>query len=280
MEPSRAPAVFTRMIDTIRYLGLLGDEDIELDTAALALSALDHDGIDLAPYVALLSSIGAKLAVLGAGANEGAEQAGVLAEILHDDFGFSGDRESYDAPLNADMVRVLDRRRGLPVSLSIIYVAAARRLGWSADALNTPMHVLVGIGSGDARILIDPFNDGAQVMPEQLLALLSQAPGPGSFPTEAHVGPMTNRETLVRLLLNQATRAEQAGDPGRALTVYERMTIVAPSHGQGWWDLARLQLVAGAVDPARASLSAMLEVTRDPERRRQITDTLHRLSAG
>ncbi|WP_269748664.1 tetratricopeptide repeat protein [Sphingobium chungbukense] len=84
--------------------------------------------------------------------------------------------------------------------------------------------------------------------------------------------------TLVRLLINQATRAEQAGDTARACALYERMTVVAPEHGAAWWTLARLQLVEGQVDAARASLSAMLEITRDPERRGQIHATLNRLA--
>jgi hypothetical protein len=60
--------------------------------------------------------------------------------------------------------------------------------------------------------------------------------------------------------------------------VYARMTVIAPDHGQNWWDLARLQLVERDVDAARASLSAMLEITRDPERRAPITAALDKLS--
>jgi regulator of sirC expression with transglutaminase-like and TPR domain len=198
--------------------------------------------------------------------------------VIHEEFGFAGDRETYGAPLNADMVRVFDRRRGLPVSLSILYVAAARRLGWSADALNTPSHVLVGLGPDTSRILIDPFNGGTQVMPAQVAAIVAQALGPGIWPTRAHLSPMSNRAILVRLLLNQATRAELAGDHARALVMYERMTVIAPSDGQGWWNLARLQLVEGAEDPARASLIAMLEVTRDPGMRGHIMDALNHLN--
>lgn len=267
------------MNDSIVYIGLFSDDEIELDTAALALSALDHVGTDLSSYVMLLSAIGKRLAELGEGASDGVAQADILATIFHREFGFSGDRESYDAPLNADMIRVLDRRVGLPVSLSILYVAAARRLGWQAYALNTPSHVLVAVGPDTSRILIDPFNAGAQVMPEQVAALVTQALGPGAWASGAHLAPMSNRATLVRLISNQAMRAEQAGDTGRALTLYERMTVIAPSHSQGWWDLARVQLIHGAVNAARSSLSAMLEITRDPERRRQITDTLDRLTA-
>lgn len=256
----------------IGHLGLLDDEDIELDVAALELSALDHDGVDLDPYAAILKSIAERLAVVGRGADTGRRQGGALAQVIGGEYGFTGDRATYDAPLNADMIRVIDRRKGLPVSLSILYVAAARRVGWTADALNTPGHVLVRVGPAEAAVLIDPFNGGSVIRPDQLVALLARQPG------DEHLAAMANRMVLVRLLLNQASRAEQAGDAARALTVHERMVAIAPSHAQGWWELARLQLSSGSVEAARASLSAMLEVTRDPDHRVHIAAALDAIS--
>lgn len=266
------------MTDSIVHLGLLDDEEIELDLAALELSALDHDGIDLAPYVARLEDIEDELHEAAGDAASGAEQAAVLAQILAERHGFTGDKATYDAPLNADMIRVLDRRQGLPVSLSILYVAMARRLGWSADALNTPGHVLVRVGPPDAPVVIDPFHDGMVITPAALLNLLRRSLGEEGMSDQIHVAPMTNRLVLVRLLLNQASRAEQAGDSSRALAIYERMVAVAPSNGQGWWDLARLQLAAGRIEDARISLSAMLEITRDSDSRAHISAALEALS--
>jgi regulator of sirC expression with transglutaminase-like and TPR domain len=266
------------MNDSISFLGLLEDEEIELDTAALALSALDHEGVPPDPYIDILKAITASLARQSGPTDTGEQQGAILARVIGGEFGFEGDRTSYDAPLNADMMRVIDRRRGLPVALSILYVAAARRLGWLADALNTPAHVLVSVGPLDNRIVIDPFNGGTRVMPDQIIALLQQALGPGAWTAAEHLAPMSNRMALVRLLLNQAKRAERAGDVARAAILYGRMTIIAPDNGQGWWDLARLQLSNGEVDEARYSLGAMLEVTRDPDRRRHITDTLEKFA--
>lgn len=275
----------TSLAETIGYIGLLEDEDIELDSAALALSSLDHEGRDIEPYLDQLRHISEAVEAaceqrLDEDLASGEAQGALLAEVIGETLGFAGDRDSYDAPLNADMIRVLDRRRGLPVSLSILYVAAARRMGWRSDALNTPSHVLVSIGPEGAPALIDPFNGGRLVTPEQLLALLEQVSGAGGWPSEVHVAPMSNRMTLVRLLLNQASRAEQAGDTIRAKALYERMTVMAPDHDAGWWELARLQLVHREVDAARASLGAMLEVTRDTERRAHIHAALAQLTTG
>ena len=265
------------MIMDITALGLMDEEDIELDLAALTLSALDHTGTDLKPYIDLLSQIGTAVAEAGKGAQTGEAQSEALAHVFAETFGFAGDAETYDAPLNADLIRVLDRRRGLPVSLSLLYVAAARRIGWTAQALNTPGHVLVSVGDLPAT-LIDPFNGGKAITHQQLVGLLAHALGPASGVQPHHVAPMSNRAVLVRLLLNQASRAEQEGDTARATTLYHRMTIVAPENGHGWWELARLQLVARDVDAARRSLSAMLEITRDPERREHVSAALEAIA--
>ena len=221
------------MLLEIDQIGLLDDEEIELDIAALALSELDHAGLDLEPYLDLLDEIEGRLAEAGGSDPSVEQQAKALSQVIHSEFGFIGDADSYDAPLNADFIRVLDRRRGLPVSLSILYCAAARRLGWSAYALNMPGHVLARIGD-EPFVVIDPFNGGISVDERQLVALVRQFLGPGARFSTEYLAPVPNRSTLLRLLMNQASRAEQGGDPVRALAMYDRMTRIAPGNPDGW----------------------------------------------
>ena len=266
------------MNDGIRYIALIDDDDILLDAAALQLAALDHPDADLDAYGAALGAIAGRLAEVGGAALSSRARATALARVIAEEEEFAGDRETYDDPANADMIRVIDRRRGLPVSLSILYVAIARRLGWSAYALNTPGHVLVRVGDASDPMLIDPFNGGVPVEPRQLAAFLSQALGADGATTAEHLAPMPNRTVLVRLLLNEATRAEQRGDAERALSLYERMTIVAPGNGHAWWERARLELVLDDVTAARSSLSAMLEMTRDAATRTHIAAALDSLA--
>ena len=267
-------------MDDIATLGLLDDKAITLDTAALRIAAADHPGVDLDPYVHILGAVAERAMELGGDATTAPERAAVLAEAIGGDFGFRGDRERYDDPDNADMVRVLERRLGLPVSLSILYVAAARRLGWPADVLGTPGHVLARIGTELEPVLIDPFDRGAVVGPDRLQALLAGVLGPGAAPHPDHLAPMTNRATLVRLLMNQATRAEANGLTARARTVFERITAIAPANAHGWWDRARLELAGGDVPAARQSLSAMLEVSREPALRAHVCAALDALAGA
>jgi regulator of sirC expression with transglutaminase-like and TPR domain len=266
------------MIKEIAHLGLIDEDEIVLDIAALQLAALDHPDSAIDEPTEILQEIAERLEARGRAAATPLQRADALSEILSGEFRFDGDRDTYDDPANADLIDVIGRRRGLPVSLSILYVAAARRLGWEADALNTPGHVLVRIGTSADSVLVDPFAGGSLVDPAQLAGLLAYAVGQGNAATAEHLAPMSNRSVLVRLLMNQATRAESGGDGARALTLYERMTTIAPANTHSWWERARLELVEGKVAEARASLSALLEMTRDPALRTHVTATLDALS--
>jgi regulator of sirC expression with transglutaminase-like and TPR domain len=265
------------MLDPIAHLGLVEETEIELDKAALEIAALDHPEADLSPYLELLEQMEDRLRARAAPVQGLEEQAQTLAVVLAGEYNLKGDRSTYEDPANADLMRVLDRRRGLPVALSILYVALARRLGWAAHALNTPGHVLVGVGRRQ-MLLIDPFSRGAFVSRGQLTALLLTAKGRVDALKPEHLTPMGSRAVLVRLMMNQAARAEQTGQFTRALTVFERITTVAPAYTLGWWERARLERALGEVAAARRSLSSMLETTRDAEMRSQVMVALDALA--
>lgn len=266
------------MHEAIQLLGLLEDEAIMLDEAALTLAALDHPGIDLAPYGERLAMMAARLHARGRGLTGARDRAELLADVIADDHGFHGDAERYGDPANADMICVLDRGQGLPVALSILYVALARRIGWEAQALNTPGHVLIRVGSEPATVVQDPFDGGAILDETGIARLLTRVLGSHARPEPEHFAPLSNRSALVRLLTNQATRARRDGDLERALTLYERMTGFAPSYTGLWWERARIEQLLGRGRLARMSLSAMLETTRDPTLRARIRAALDALA--
>lgn len=253
----------------ISSIGLIDDDDILLDIAALALSQQDHSKIDLQPYLEILREIEERVCEEGRDAVLPGERAAMLSRVLHDELGFSGDGEYYDAPINADFIRVLDRRRGLPISLAILYVAMARRAGWYAYVLNVPGHVLVQIGKANP-VIIDPFHGGVPVSQADLAHICQSYLGDAGDSAVWQVTPMTNREVLSRLLVNQAIRAEQKGNLKRALKVYQRITKVAPHNLDAWRQLMRLHLGFDDVKSARDCLSAMFEITSDKDSREQI----------
>lgn len=268
------------MIEEIAHLGLLDDDEIDLVPAALELAALDHLALDIDPAFDLLDEMASALEVYAGEADDPRYRAEALCELVAGEYGFDGDRLSYDDPANADMIAVMERRRGLPVSLSILYADLARRQDWTCQVLGTPGHVLVRMGDRLEDLLLDPFNGGAVIDEAGVGRMLSGLAGRPVVPRPEHFTPMSNREVLVRLLQNPASRAEAAGDQVRAMVLYERMTVVAPGNAQGWWNHARLSLAAGSVSDARDSLEAMLEVTRDPTQRRRIVSMIANLQQG
>lgn len=266
------------MHDDLIHLGLIDDADVVLDEAALALALPDHPLASREAFQDVFQAIADRLEAAGSEGLDARSQAELLAIVIGDEFGFVGDSATYDDPANTDMIQVIERRRGLPVSLSILYVAAARRLGWTANILDVPGHVLVLVGEEAVPVMIDPFRGGEPVDRDQLVALL-QAMDPGRIAATNHIATMPNRAILLRLLMNAATRAEAAGDGRRALVLYHRMTLVAPDSGHAWWERARLELTGGDVGGARGSLSAMLEITREPELRAKVSGILASLHA-
>lgn len=255
-------------------IGLLDDGDIDLVEAGIALARADRPEADPARLRRLVSGWAIALQKDQAPVSGGG-RARRLAGLIAADAGISGATEDYENPLNADLIAVAERGRGLPVALSMLYVALARRVGWRADALNLPGHVIVEVGGGVESALIDPFDHGQGISRDRAYEIARRA---GGEPVGPRFEPMSNRQLLVRLVSNQASRARTAGDTQRALKLYERMTLVAPQLSSLWWERARLEQLMGFNMAARASLTAMQETTHDPAVARRIQAALAALA--
>lgn len=250
------------MADPAEYLRRIGEADeqpIDIATAALMLAALDHAGRPLAPYHAHLDEIAAAARAEARLATTVEEGAHALAGLLAGRFGYDGDRLSYDDAQNADMIAVIDRRRGLPVALGILYLHAARAAGFQAAGLNTPGHFLLRIGLRCGEALIDPFNGGAALERE----ILGAPPAMGAPASEdiRPAGLVGDIEVLLRLQNNLKLRALQRGERVRALEIAKRMVLIAPRRPETWMDLARLHEAVGALGAARNAFEACLALS-------------------
>ena len=242
----------------LNEIGLLDDADIDLVEAGIALASAGVPDADPGPLRRLLNGWAMALHNDPAPVS-GQARARRLSGLIAGDAGITGATEDYENPLNADLLAVARRQRGLPVALSILYVALARRVGWQADALNLPGHVVVEVAGGLAPALLDPFDHGICITRARALDIARHAGGTVQAGFEA----MSNRQILVRLVTNQASRARAAGEVRHALTLHERMCIIAPGLPSLWWERARLEQLLGLNTAARASLAAMLETTHD-----------------
>ena len=272
-----ASDVALRTSDLAR-LGLVDDDAIDLADAALVLAAADHPHAALDTARARLTGMALRLQRESAGLTTAPARARALTELIAHAEEMTGDTGDYENPRNADLLELLDRKLGLPVTLSILYVALARRVGWAADPIGLPGHVLVRIGHDPVAQIVDPFDGGRLLGRTGLTAVMTRVLGGAATLEADHLTALSNRATLIRLVSNQATRARRSGDVARALTLHERMTLIAPGFTGLWWERARLEQLTGAVTAARASLGAMLETTRDVITRGRIHAALEALA--
>jgi len=244
----------------LRQLGQAGSGPHDVATAALMLSALDHAGRPLAPYRKHLAEIAEHAKSEARLALHIEDGARALSALLVGRYGYDGDRLNYDDPQNADFMAVIDRRRGLPVALGVLYIHAARAAGLEAVGLNTPGHFLLRLSLRGREALIDPFNGGAALDRERLGA----PPGMGApVPDDPRLAePVGDIEVLLRLENNLKLRALQAGERGRALEIAKRMVLIAPRLPELWIDLARLNEAAGALGAAKTAYEACLTLAK------------------
>jgi regulator of sirC expression with transglutaminase-like and TPR domain len=250
------------LLKQLAAAGELGDDELPLAETALILAALDHKAIDLAPYRAHLAKLAedarAGFTALRRGMTEVEALARTLADTIAVRHGYAGDSTTFDDPQNADLIRVIDRRRGLPVSLGILYIETARRLGVSAKGLNTPGHFLLALGDEERAKVIDPFNAGVVLNREEL------RPVPPTMQGEvAEYGPVSARDVLLRLLNNIRTRALAGKDMIRTLTIMERMVLVAPRRPDLWLDLANANREVGKLNGAIRAAESCLRLAGD-----------------
>jgi regulator of sirC expression with transglutaminase-like and TPR domain len=244
--------------DFLRALGEAGDGPHDIATAALMLSALDHSARPMESYEKHLAEI-AEAARGEARLAHNAEQgARALSALMVGRYGYDGDRMSYDDPQNADMMAVIDRRRGLPVALGILYLHAARAAGFEACGLNFPGHFLLRISLRGHEALIDPFNGGAALDRERLGA--PPAMGTASPEDPRLSESVSDVEVLLRLQNNLKIRALNNGERMRALEVAKRMVLLAPARSELWIELARLNESSGALGAAQRAYEACLSL--------------------
>jgi regulator of sirC expression with transglutaminase-like and TPR domain len=215
-------------IATLTEQGSRDDANLDLAECALLFASLDQPDADLAPFHDHLEALARDVGAANGTGNSIAGQAEALSDILANRHNYAGDTLTYDDPQNADLMRVIERRKGLPVTLAILYIHAARMQGWSATGINFPGHFLIRLEGGDGRMILDPFNGGIERDVSDLRALLKQMTGIEAELEPGHYAPIGNRQTLIRLLNNIKLRAVAAKENSRVADIVDRMLMIAP----------------------------------------------------
>ena len=250
-------------------LGQAGDGPHDLATAALMLAALDHPDGKLARFRSHLSELAEKVRAEADFARDGESAASALSSVLAGHYGYEGERGDYDDPGNADLMAVIDRKRGLPVTLGILYIHAARASRMEAQGLFAPGHFLMRVAVKGSEAIIDPFNGGAVLDRERIntpgFGAPLLLPEPGSTDQPDPFTPVSDIDVLLRLQNNIKNRALKDRNTARAIEILGRMTMIAPRRSIVWLELGRLQESAGALSYARGAYETCLMLPRSSD---------------
>jgi regulator of sirC expression with transglutaminase-like and TPR domain len=210
-----------------------GPEPWPLAEAALLLAVDEYPGMDPAPYLeqltGLATRVGARVRATRSLA-EGGDAAVALDALLHvllAEEGYAGNPEEYYDPRNSCLNEVIDRRRGIPITLSVVAIAVARRAGLPLAGVGFPAHFLVRWGEGEEKIFIDLFHGGARPSREELQVWWARATG-GSAWDEKALQPASDRQILLRVLNNLKMIYARTRQFDRTLRVIEKMLLLDP----------------------------------------------------
>jgi regulator of sirC expression with transglutaminase-like and TPR domain len=240
-----------------RLAPLLERDPIPLDEAALAIAAEEYPALAPAGYLARLDALAARVADRAGTPLRAAAALRALRDVLHGEAGLRGNAEAYYDPRNSYLSDVLDRGLGIPITLSLVYMEVARRVGLALEGVALPGHFVARLAPpAGPPVYVDAFS-GELLSEEECLARHRErtgasTPGPGALP------PATARQVLARLLGNLRRIHGERRDDVRLYTVLDQLLLVTPEQLDALRDRGLCAARLGAAGPARRDLEAYL----------------------
>lgn len=264
-------------MDTFAALAHCADEDIDLARAALAIARDEYPELDDAYWLARLDELADYVRLR---AVDGPKLLSALNRQLFRVAGFRGNSRNYYDPRNSYLNDVVERRLGIPISLCLLYMEVAQRVGIKLAPVGFPSHFLVALDAPEGCIYIDPFNAGRQLTAANLRQQLTAMAGADAA-TEAlsrATAPVSRREMVARMLRNLKGVHVQAGDWHRAVRVTDHLVALCPEQPTERRDRGRLydELDAhrAACEDYRAYLDAIPDADDAPAVRARLSSLL------
>ena len=263
----------------LHELGAAGGNVLPIAEAALALAAFERPRVGFKRYRDHLRLLARDVGRHPGAVGDLAARTRALNEIILLKYGYSGDELSYDDLQNANLMRVIDRRKGLPVALGILDIHSARAPGWDLAGLAFPSHFLVRLADAAGRVIVDPFHGGQICGAAELRELLKAAAGQDSELSPEHYMEVSDRDVLLRLQNNLKARLLQAQDHERTLKIIETMLMLAPDLAELWREAGMLHRHLGNLRAAGAALEQYVVRAPDGAARHQAAVILQQLRA-
>lgn len=246
--------------ETLTRLAERGDRALDLMEGALAFAAFDAPTDRMASYRTHLDRMIQEVADSARDAEDAESRLAALCHVLFGLHGYAGDADTYDDLQNANLIRVIDRRKGLPVALGILMIHLARAQGWDMCGLDFPGHFLLRLDGPGERVILDPFNAGAPVDAPTLRSLLKATSGADAELAPRHYEPVPDRDILLRLQNNIKLRLIQARRVEEALSIVEHMLLLAPENPGLWRESGLMNAHIGNVRTALAALETYIDL--------------------
>jgi regulator of sirC expression with transglutaminase-like and TPR domain len=247
-----------------------------LEEAALVLARQEYPDLELSPWLERLDSMADRAAHLVSAHADPAEIIGAVSDVLFRDLQFHGNTANYEDPRNSFLNDVIERRTGIPITLSVIYMAVARRLALQLRGTGFPGHFLVVLPRDGWPIVIDAFDRGRILSREDCKRLAARL---GFDWDPSTLDPVTDVKILRRMLNNLKGIYTASHDWERLLRTSNQILVVTP----GDIDEQRVQAVAlvglGETAAAIAALERYLKARPFADDAGAVRDLLQRLRA-
>lgn len=241
-----------------RLSALLEEKPFDLVEAALLLGCLEGVEVQVAPYREMLRQMASEArSRVGDG---GIEAVKALNRYLFEELGFRGNEEDYYDPKNSFLGSVLDRKVGLPITLSLVYVEVAQRAGLPVKGVGFPGHFILRFEDENGPIFLDPFHGGQVLEEEDLRAMLEEMGGTPVSLDPSLLQPASNREIFTRMLYNLKGVYLTAEDFDRLLQVLDILLLMNPRSPLDLRDRGLVHYELGHFRPAQDDLRAYLEL--------------------
>lgn len=246
------------------------DPAIELARTALLVAAECDPNVDVERQVGILDEWAAELTARIDPAWNNLQKLARLRAFVFEELGFRGDRLDYYSPSNSLLHEVIERRRGIPLTLAIVMMELGWRIGIPFEGVGFPGHFLVRLTGEPSDLLLDPYKRGMSVHEEDCRKMLSDATGGRLSFEQRLLASVTKREMIVRLLNNLKGAYLRRGDDTLALAAVDRLLVLDPEDLDEVRDRGLLKFRLGQWGAAIDDLVAYLEGTPEAADREAI----------
>jgi regulator of sirC expression with transglutaminase-like and TPR domain len=248
--------------------------EVPLDVAALELASIEFPGLDFEPCLFRLDNIAGQIESQLPPNAPPLEFIRAMNELLFGTLQFRGNEENYYDPRNSCLNSVLSRRRGIPITLSLIYIEVARRLGRPVYGVGLPGHFIVAYEDRNSCYWIDPFHAGRLLSFEDCSTLSKETAGVDLRANPAVLSPVSKRHILVRMLTNLKVIYLRGQGFDKAREVLDLLIEAMPGYAEEYRHRGLIHLRQFNHRAAKADLEMYLKLEPDSPEREQVQKQL------